>query len=856
MDNTPRNATRSGSEDSSAPPINLRWVGQAVPHAPPNIRMPLYRGGAARTPRPAVAGSRAGSWQWGCSWVFSLGLGLMMLLGGRAADAATVDPNFNAGPFGASVRSVVVQDDGKVLVVGDFADFGPNRHWGITRLNRDGSPDVSFNAGGTEIRGANSYVLDCIKGPDGNYLLGGQFSAYNGIACKGLVRISPQGALLNTFPGILDSFGTPNYGHFAALRGLAALPNNGVRCIVSAPFGINGTSWLTEFAADGTGGPAFPNLFGELRSDKYYPAFETLTQRYPDWYTIFTFPMLVEATSGKTILRLRVSSGSYLVRLNTDGTVDNSYSTPAFVDVAKLMNHTGGKVLVQTGADLLRLDGSGRVDTSFNAPDGVGNADFAILPDNSIVTIGGSAYNNIVRLNENGSLDPSFRVSGLPGVVIGNFSVAPDGAIYLFDNNRGDYLYRLIADFAPIIVQGPQSAVVNSGSSTHPHLATVVSGTEPLSYQWSFNNVPIPEATNASLALTMDATRVGAYSVAVSNLVGSTSSPPAYLVLPGKPTLFHSPQSRTVTNGATVAFAVTAFGAGTLGYQWQHSGTNLPGATNATLSLTNVSVAQAGTYSVSVGNASGTTNSAPATLTVMVPPQITVPPPASVTNFAGSTAQFGVTATGTAPLAYRWFFGSASILNATNANLSLTNVQAAQAGNYRVVITNIAGAVTSSVVSLTVLVQPPSLLAQPTGESFNLGSGYTLSVSAGGSAPLAYQWQFNGTNITGATGATLALSNLAITNAGAYRVVITNSAGSVTSSVANLLFFGDLKLLASTVLAGPIGQQFRVDYADVITPATNWLVLTNITLPYSPYVVVDYTSAGKPKRFYRAVPVP
>ena len=123
-----------------------------------------------------------------------------------------------------------------------------------------------------------------------------------------------------------------------------------------------------------------------------------------------------------------------------------------------------------------------------------------------------------------------------------------------------------------------------------------------------------------------------------------------------------------------------------------------------------------------------------------VPPQITIPPPASVTNFAGSTAQFGVTATGTAPLAYRWFFGNTSVLNATNRNLSLTNVQPAQAGNYRVVITNIAGAVTSSVVALTVVLQPPSLLTQPTGESYTLGSSYTLSVSAGGTAPLSYQW--------------------------------------------------------------------------------------------------------------------
>ncbi len=56
---------------------------------------------------------------------------------------------------------------------------------------------------------------------------------------------------------------------------------------------------------------------------------------------------------------------------------------------------------------------------------------------------------------------------------------------------------------------------------------------------------------------------------------------------------------------------------------------------------------------------------------------------------------------------------------------------------------------------------------------------------------------------------------------------------------------------------GPVGQQFRVDYADVLVAGTtNWQVLTNITLPSSPFVVVDYSSSGQTKRYYRAVPLP
>ena len=69
--------------------------------------------------------------------------------------------------------------------------------------------------------------------------------------------------------------------------------------------------------------------------------------------------------------------------------------------------------------------------------------------------------------------------------------------------------------------------------------------------------------------------------------------------------------------------------------------------------------------------------------------------------------------------------------------------------------------------------------------------------------------------------------------------------------------FGSLNLYAGTTLTGPIGQQFRVDYADVLTAGvTNWFVLTNITLPSSPYLVIDPSSAGQTKRFYRAVPLP
>jgi hypothetical protein len=150
---------------------------------------------------------------------------------------------------------------------------------------------------------------------------------------------------------------------------------------------------------------------------------------------------------------------------------------------------------------------------------------------------------------------------------------------------------------------------------------------------------------------------------------------------------------------------------------------------------------------------------------------------------------------------------------------------------------------------------PPVITAQPVGQTFGLGGGVVLGVAANGTA-LKYQWQFNRTNIVGATNAALALNNLTVANVGAYRVIVSNAAGGVTSQEVSLLFFGDLKFYSGTTLAGPIGQQFRVDYTDVLGGVSNWLTLTNVTLPASPYLVIDPTSPGRTNRFYRAVPLP
>ena len=80
----------------------------------------------------------------------------------------------------------------------------------------------------------------------------------------------------------------------------------------------------------------------------------------------------------------------------------------------------------------------------------------------------------------------------------------------------------------------------------------------------------------------------------------------------------------------------------------------------------------------------------------------------------------------------------------------------------------------------------PSINAQPASQTVLAGSNVTFRVTAAGTAPLSYQWQFSGTNLAGATGTSLTLSNVQPAQAGSYAVLVTNAFGSITSSNALL----------------------------------------------------------------------
>ncbi len=129
--------------------------------------------------------------------------------------------------------------------------------------------------------------------------------------------------------------------------------------------------------------------------------------------------------------------------------------------------------------------------------------------------------------------------------------------------------------------------------------------------------------------------------------------------------------------------------------------------------------------------------------------------PQNQTNIGGTIATFSVAAVGTPPLYYQWrsYAGSTftNIPSATNDTLVLMNVQPTSR-KFGVVVTNVGGAVTSVLASLTV---PLSLTAQPTNQTADVGATATFSVSAAGTAPFFYQWRFQGANLGNQTNANL-----------------------------------------------------------------------------------------------------
>lgn len=254
-----------------------------------------------------------------------------------------------------------------------------------------------------------------------------------------------------------------------------------------------------------------------------------------------------------------------------------------------------------------------------------------------------------------------------------------------------------------------------------------------------------------------------------------------------EPALRISPATVEATATDTVTFTASgALESGDL-FQWLRNGEPLSGETNVTLTIESVQANDAGEYRLRVTNsASGmVAQSVPARLSG---PVLFVHQPESTSIRQGSTAIFQAIVSGTGPFAYQWLKNDAIVEGATNVFLSVTNVQLADEGVYKLIVSNSFGAVTSSNATLLVLIKP-TITIQPLSQSIVAGGSVTLSISATGNPlPISFRWRRGANTLTNiivqGTNCFLAISNIqaTTTNQFVFTVAVTNLAGNASVS--------------------------------------------------------------------------
>jgi Immunoglobulin I-set domain/Immunoglobulin domain len=410
-----------------------------------------------------------------------------------------------------------------------------------------------------------------------------------------------------------------------------------------------------------------------------------------------------------------------------------------------------------------------------------------IAPENQVISAGSNATFSVVAggseplsyqwqfagTNITGATGTAYTISSAGTNHIGQYTV-------LITNIFGRTTASATLNLLPTILSQPRSQSVATGASAE--LCVSAAGTEPLQYQWLLNETNVlATGTNACFSIpSVQSADAGFYTVVVTNAYGSTTSSVATLTLGAPPLITTQPTNQILAAGGTAMLSVDAAGTAPLSYQWESSGTNLPGQTRASLTIPNARVDQAGPYAVVITNVFGSITSSPAMLLFV--PTILSQPPSSVLSQVGRSVTFCVGVGGTEPLSYQWLFNGTSLLTGgTEACLTIADVQSANVGAYTLQVTNNFGMATSGPVALNLL---PTVLVQPASQSVLVGSNATLSVTA--TATTSYQWRFNGAAIPSAISSQYVLGPVALSNSGLYDVILGNAYGATTSALARI----------------------------------------------------------------------
>ena len=416
----------------------------------------------------------------------------------------TLDATFNVGTGPDNiVYTCAIQSNGKIIIGGNFTNYNGSSINRIARLNTDGSLDPTFNIG----TGLNSYLLTSVIQNDGKIIIGGDFTSYNGSNINRIARLNADGTLDATFnvgTGIgffvntiaIQSDGKIIIGgYFYFYNGI--LRNNIIRLNTNAVLdvvfnvgtGANGNIYTSAIQNDGKIiiGGSFTEYNGisreriaRLNTDG------TLDMSFnPGTGASFSVNTLSIQSDGKIIIggNFAYYNGIgryYLARLNTDGSLDVSFINESrFASVKLSAIQSDGKIIVVgDNYTLLRLNTDGSNDASFNIGTGANQSintlliqnDGKIIIGGNFTAFNGITRNKIARLNTNGSLDATFTSDIGANYDINSLSIQSDGKIIIggeFTTYNGisrNHIARLNSD-------GTLDASFNPGTGTDVNVA-------------------------------------------------------------------------------------------------------------------------------------------------------------------------------------------------------------------------------------------------------------------------------------------------------------------------------------------------------------------------------------------------
>jgi len=481
-------------------------------------------------------------------------------------------------------------------------------------------------------------------------------------------------------------------------------------------------------------------------------------------FGVYSFAGLPVTTNGSAALLFATGSSSspYGFAISPDNTVayvadDRTVSTGG--GIQKYTNNNGAWSLAYTfGTGAGSTVGARGVTANFGQPPVI----YATTADTSA--------NRLIAITDtNSSAVATVLATAAANEVFRGVQFAPQGS--------------------PPSVSSPlQPQTVDQGQSALWAVTAAGSGT--LYYLWESNSTPLTAwETNPSFTLTTTNDAAGSFPVEVliSNSWGTAMSSATLTINasngpPPGPAITSEPASLAVNAGATAVFSVAATGTSN-SYQWQLDNTNLTdsaiviGSATPALTLSNVFGGSAGSYSVTITNAGGATNSTPAILTV-ADPWLNAQP-AGRTYLAGDTIGLTVGAIGT-QLSYQWTLNSADISGATNSTFLSTNAVAGQSGSYAVVVSGAYGMVTSA--TATVIVAPAQTTFFPSNlVVLRVGDGAQTLTNSGNTLFLD-QFASNGAPV----------STMALPDTGASSLLISG----VATSEGYMTLSGDGRLLA------------------------------------------------------------